>query len=189
MPGVRVIEGERLTMRTIEEADQEFWRRNQNDPDVRHLSRNVHPKNAKQVEDAFEKYVVNLDGGGLGLLACLDDDPIGNFFIHPANEADRTFWVGAWLDADYHGQGYAPEATALVLDYGFEQMNARKYITGVYEPNYPSQRVMEKLGFTREAVKREAVFIDGEHVDVYNYGLFRDEWDGWEAVVAREVED
>lgn len=37
---------------------------------------------------------------------------------------------------------------------------------------------MEKLGFEREGIARQAIFVDGEFVDSYQYGLLREEWNG-----------
>jgi len=62
----------------------------------------------------------------------------------------------------------------------FEELDLHRLQTGVYEPNRPSQRVMEKLGFVREGVERESIYIEGAWYDTYKYGLLRSDWDGYE---------
>lgn len=185
-------------LRPREREDTEFYRRNVNDPDVRRLLRNVDPKNSHVVEAEFEQYSGQSEDGeeGHGFVICAateeadgadadDSDvaegpttPVGSIGIWSIDHINGTAWMGAWVDPDYHGRGYAPRGAALVVDFAFEELNLNRVQTGVYEPNCASQRVMEKLGFEREGIARQAIFVDGEFVDSYQYGLLREEWDG-----------
>lgn len=175
MPGPVFLRGDRVTLRTTEEADVDFLQRNRNDPEVRHLMRNVDPVTGAEAEEGFEEWISNDDS--VNLLICRDEEPMGMISMMHYDETVRKGWLGLWMDKDYHGHGYGPEGTALFIEHGFHERGAHKFCAAVFEPNRPSQRVMEKLGFTREAVERDAEFIDGEYVDTYVYGLLRDEWD------------
>ena len=74
------------------------------------------------------------------------------------------------------GEGYATEATELLVAYGFDQLRFNKVVAHAFAFNAASRRVLEKVGFTEEGVDREEAFIDGEYVDVHRYGLLEREW-------------
>ncbi|MFB6205018.1 MAG: GNAT family N-acetyltransferase [Haloglomus sp.] len=180
MPGpvFRATEDGEVTIRPRQEEDHEFVRDATNQPGVRRLLRNTHPKNLQTVEDQYDEYSDNDDGAGFCI--CAPDEPVGHIGIWRIDHVNGSAWMGAWIHPDSHGEGYAPRGTALVVDYAFEELDLHRLNAGVYEPNRPSQRVMEKLGFTREGVQRESIYIEGAWYDTYNYGLLREEWDGYE---------
>jgi RimJ/RimL family protein N-acetyltransferase len=167
-----------VALRPRQEEDHEFVRDVTNRPEVRQLLRNTEPQNRKAVEDSFEKYVDKDDGAGFCI--CDPDEPVGHIGIWGIDHVNGNAWIGAWIDPAHHGQGYAPRGTALVVDYAFEELDLHRLQTGVFEPNRPSQRVMEKLGFVREGVERESMYIEGAWYDTYKYGLLRSDWDGYD---------
>ncbi|MEZ4687861.1 MAG: GNAT family N-acetyltransferase [Bacteroidia bacterium] len=83
----------------------------------------------------------------------------------------RSIWAIAF-GGDRWGRGYATEAALRCIEYAFEDMKLESLIGRVAKENYPSIRVLEKLGFVLEAdvpceslpgwryrrVKREAEF-------------------------------
>lgn len=180
MPGpvFRATEDGEVTLRPRQEEDHEFVRDVTNLPEVRQLMRNVTPKNAQAVENSFEEYADNDDGAGFCI--CAPDEPVGHIGIWRIDHINASAWIGAWIDPDHHGEGYAPRGTALAIDWAFDELDLHRLNTGVYEPNRPSQRVMEKLGFVREGVERKAIYIEGAWYDTYRYGLLREEWDGYD---------
>jgi ribosomal-protein-alanine N-acetyltransferase len=180
MPGpvFRATDDGEVTLRPREEEDHEFVRDVTNRPEVRQLLRNTEPKNVETIADTFEERTG--DDSGMGFCICAPDEPVGHIGLWRIDHINGSAWMGAWIDPDHHGEGYAPRGTALVIDYAFEELDLHRLNTGVFEPNRPSQRVMEKLGFVREGVERESIYIEGAHYDTYNYGLLRHEWDGYE---------
>lgn len=58
--------------------------------------------------------------------------------------------IGWQFDRAVWGQGLAPEAARAWLAYGFEQLALPEIVAFTYKGNLPSQRVMEKLGMTRD---------------------------------------
>ena len=84
------------------------------------------------------------------------------------------------LGRSYWGRGLMPEAVAAVIDWGFRERSLAKISAHADLRNRRSWRVMEKLGMTREGVRRS----QGKDVrpgyprtdDVY-YGLLREEWE------------
>jgi RimJ/RimL family protein N-acetyltransferase len=180
MPGpvFRATDDGEVTLRPRQEEDHEFVRDVTNLPEVRRLMRNITPKNAQAVENSYEEYADNDDGAGFCI--CAPDEPVGHIGVWRIDHVNASAWMGAWIDPDHHGEGYAPRGTALAIDWAFDELDLHRLNTGVYEPNRPSQRVMEKLGFVREGVERKAIYIEGAWYDTYRYGLLREEWDGYD---------
>jgi len=109
-----------------------------------------------------ENYVIEVDGalaGGIGLRP-------------HAGESAGVAEFGYWLGRDYWGRGIATEAARLLTAFAFARRKLRRLEAHVFAPNVPSAHVLEKCGFVREAVLREA-FIDreGAIVDGLLYAL------------------
>ncbi|MFC4408128.1 GNAT family N-acetyltransferase, partial [Haloarchaeobius iranensis] len=93
---------------------------------------------------------------------------------------DRTRWaeIAISIAPEHWGNGYATEASELIVDYAFTERNLHRLQARVIEPNDASASVWEKLGFTREGTLRENQFYEGEYVGTRYYGLLEDEWEG-----------
>ncbi len=74
------------------------------------------------------------------------------------------------------GQGYATEATRLLVGYLFDGYATERITAVVDAENGPSRRLLERIGFGLEGVMRRAWFRDGAWRDMALYGLLRGEW-------------
>lgn len=173
MPGPVFLEGEQVTLRTVEEDDLEFLQRDINDPNVRRSLGATDPVNAEQEREWFEEMS---ESGAVSLLVCTDDDPVGTIGLSDINETWGRAEVGYWLTPDAWGEGYATAATELLVECGFDQRRFNKIVAHAYDFNTGSRRVLEKVGFTEEGVHRKEAFVNGEFVDVHRYGLLASEW-------------
>lgn len=173
MPGSVFLDGEQVTLRTVEEDDLEFLQRNMNDASVRRSIGFAAPINAAQEQEWFERMS---EGDDISLLICADEEPVGTIGLSDINETWGRAEVGYWVTPDAWGEGYATEATELLVGYGFDQRRLNKVIAHAYDFNAGSRRVLEKAGFTEEGVHREEAFVNGEFVDVHRYGLLAREW-------------
>ena len=76
--------------------------------------------------------------------------------------------------------GLGAEATALTIEYIFQDKRIRKIRLGANEKNESSWRLIENLGFTREGILRKAIVssANGKSIllDGYVYGIFKEEW-------------
>ncbi|WP_160132810.1 GNAT family N-acetyltransferase [Halococcus salsus] len=173
MPGSVFLDGEDVTLRTIEEEDLDFLQRHINDPAVRTPIGATTPVNATDEREWFESMS---EGDDVSLLVCADGDTVGTISLMDIN-ADHGFGeLGYWIAPDAWGEGYATAATRLLVGHAFDQRRLHKVSAKVFDYNTGSQRVLEKVGFTGEGVDREEAFVDGEYVDVHRYGLLEDEW-------------
>lgn len=83
----------------------------------------------------------------------------------------QSCFIGYTLDKEHNGKGYGSEVVKGMVDYGFNILNLHRIEAGVMPSNVPSQRVLEKCGFTREGLARKNVNINGKWEDHYTYGI------------------
>jgi RimJ/RimL family protein N-acetyltransferase len=74
------------------------------------------------------------------------------------------------------GKGIGRKALQLLFDYAFTVENLERLTAEVYDFNERSQRVMEAAGMVREGILRSHEVHNGRRVDMYTYGLLRDEF-------------
>ena len=86
-----------------------------------------------------------------------------------ACDADLSYIL---LD-EYKGQGVMTEAVHMVCEEAFEKLDILRISASVYSPNIASQRVLEKNGFIREGIMKNAIIKNGKVYDMYLYGKLK----------------
>jgi RimJ/RimL family protein N-acetyltransferase len=74
------------------------------------------------------------------------------------------------------GRGYGTEATRLLLGHAFDTVGLHRVDLEVFAFNSRARHVYEKVGFVWEGTKRQALYWDGEWIDVHVMGILADEW-------------
>ena len=88
-------------------------------------------------------------------------------FLGPPNAAGETI-IGYSLLADFHRQGYCPEAVSAIIDWAFSHPELNMLIIRTSPHHRPSIRVAEKLGFQ--------YLCPGPEQDMVDYALDRADW-------------
>ena len=83
--------------------------------------------------------------------------------------------LGYWVAKPYWGRGIATAACSALATYVFENYHIRRVEAHAHGQNVGSQRVLEKSGFRREGILRDAVIKRGEVRDMHLFGRLRDE--------------
>lgn len=174
MPGAAFLYGDDVTLRTVEEEDIDFLQEQVNDPGIWRAIGRSRPVNRTQEEDFYEAIVS--DGDTVQLLITVDGEAVGMISLESITQEQGHAEIGFWMAPDHREQGYATEATALLVSYAFDQLRLHKVIGRVFAFNDASRRLFEGLGFTQEGVHREEQYIDGSYHDVYWYGVLESEW-------------
>ncbi len=86
-------------------------------------------------------------------------------------------YVGYWIDEAYAGRGLVPEAVALMLRYGFEELGLHRIEAAVVPRNTASVRVVEKLGLRYEGIAERFLQIRGVWEDHARYAITVEEWE------------
>lgn len=86
-------------------------------------------------------------------------------------EGKTEIEIGYHIFKKHWGQGYAPEAAKLFIDYAFKNNLATSVISVIDVGNIQSQKVAEKNGLT---IEKQTKWLDNE--DVYIYRINKDKW-------------
>jgi ribosomal-protein-serine acetyltransferase len=100
----------------------------------------------------------------------LDRDVIGVIDLRRGS-APNSAEMGYWMREDVSGRGFMTEAAGAVISLGFEELGLHRIHLFAGTENHGSQRVAEKLGFTREGLARHGSRAINGYYDVYLYGL------------------
>lgn len=173
--------GEKVILRPVEISDYLDIYKNIQDKKIALYVGTPYPYtqlHAKQfIEGAIKNWKENMErqfaiiekstgkfAGMIGLMFKKHDGPVGE--------------VGFWLGDEFRGKGLMPEATKLLIGYGFEKEGLKKIYGRAYAPNKASCRVFEKLGFKLEGRLRKQTYRMGVVFDTNFYGLLKEEFKG-----------
>jgi len=104
------------------------------------------------------------------------DTHLGNVSIWPTSRRERAGEIGYWIRSSMTGKGVATEAAARVAQVGFEELALHRITLRIAVGNRPSERVAEKLGFTKEGLLRKEVLVRGRWMDHTLWALLEDEY-------------
>ena len=105
-----------------------------------------------------------------------DNKLVGDLGVHFIDEEKAQAELGCTLDKQYHGKGFALESMNAVIDHLFNTMNKHRIHASVDPRNISSVKLMENLGFRKEAHFRESLFLNNEWVDDVIYAQLKSEW-------------
>jgi ribosomal-protein-alanine N-acetyltransferase len=83
----------------------------------------------------------------------------------------RSGHIGYWIDRDAAGRGVIPTAVAMVVDHCFFDLGLHRVEVNIRPENVASLRVVEKLGFRPEGIRRAFLHIDGAWRDHASFAL------------------
>jgi RimJ/RimL family protein N-acetyltransferase len=178
MPGARIAEGERVTLRTVEREDAPFVQRGSANPELRYpLGTPLRSQEAIDIPDEdADRFLVCLDGDDAGP-GQPNEGHVRRIGAIGVEDADwRRPELGYWLAPELRGEGYGKEALSLVVEYTFRTYAHPAVGAAAYDFNEASRGLLDSLGFSEEGCIRKDRFIDGEYVDTIQYGLLRREW-------------
>lgn len=98
----------------------------------------------------------------------LTDEPkrhVGNISFWTVSKLGKIAEIGYWVRSDETRRGICTEAMSLLLEETFNSLGYHKVVLRIALGNDASDRVAEKLGFTKEGVLREELLIRGNWVD------------------------
>lgn len=143
------LETERLRLRRWRDDDLEtLVRWNQDAELMRHMGRTWFSR--AETEEMFAHFLAHWDEHGFGLLAVEEKE--SGALVGRSGLAYHRAWphdpeVGWLIDGPWQGRGFAGEAGAACVRYGFETLGVERLVSICVEENVASRRVMEKLGF------------------------------------------
>ena len=104
---------------------------------------------------------------------------IGLAGLFPSNDRFRLAEIYYKLHPDFWGHGFATEVAKELVRFGFDDLKVHKVEAGVATENVRSVCVLEKIGMTREGLRRKILPIRGEWKDNYHYAIVEDDPRGY----------
>lgn len=81
--------------------------------------------------------------------------------------------IGYWIGEPYWGKGYGTEAVKLLTLFAFEELHLLRVFANVFSQNAASMKVLEKAGYSLEAILRSSVLKNGIVSDGYLYSILK----------------
>lgn len=98
------------------------------------------------------------------------------FRMQASRAREGVFEIGYMLAPGHERRGIARECLGVLLSHLFERDGAHRVFADVDPRNTASNRLLETLGFTREAHLREAMKTHIGWCDTWLWGLLAEEW-------------
>jgi RimJ/RimL family protein N-acetyltransferase len=168
-------------LRPVRRTDIEYFLKWFNDPEVIQYISLYLP----MTEMAEEKFIEELGTtraktDAVFVIETIDNDktiPIGSTDLGWINNKDHNAVFGIAIgEKEYWSKGYGTEASRLIIEYGFDQLNLHMISSGAYAFNERSIRMHKRLGFREEGRRKEVNYINGAYHDHVMFGLLRREW-------------
>jgi len=112
------------------------------------------------------------------MIATPDNSPIGWVNRYSHKDSPDAWLVGIDICEDTRlNKGYGTIALGLWIDYLFKNSSFHRIGLETWSFNERMIKVAEKTGFKLEGTQREVRNWQGQWLDLYNYGMLREEWE------------
>lgn len=169
---MRALETERLVIRKVEIGDAPFMLDLLNQPS---FLRFIGDRGVKTIEDARlyieERALAGYEKNGFGPFAVelkTSGEIIGIVSLLDRDELDDVD-VGFAFLPEFWRRGYASEASAAVIDFGFSDLGRRRLLAVTQDDNIGSIKTLEKLGFSGDGRVR----LDEDGPDLLLFAIDR----------------
>jgi RimJ/RimL family protein N-acetyltransferase len=175
------IETDRLTIRRYLETDYDDLLNLQSNDDVTRFLM-YESKTPEQVRETLANRLADVrmdkDGQALTLAVILREtgQHLGEVTLFVQSAEHRGGEIGFVFHPDFHGRGYAAEASVELLRLGFEELGMRRIIGRLDARNTGSANLLKRLGMRQEAHFVQNEFVKGEWADEAVFAMLSDEW-------------
>lgn len=138
---------------------------------------NSHGKFFKTLAD-FRAYLDDLSGEDQVVWAIchVADGHIGNISLQGISfinrHADFAVLIG---DKRHWGKGVAYQAAKALFLHGFNKLNLERIWCATAAPNMVMRNLAKRLGMVEEGCRRSHLYLNGEWVDMIEFGILRSE--------------
>jgi ribosomal-protein-alanine N-acetyltransferase len=177
---VNFLEGGRVLLRALNRQDLNGnylqWL---NDEEVcRGNSHAIFPNTEEKMLRFYESQQNHMSQVVLAIVYKEDLKHIGNVSLQNINWISRNAEFAIVMgDKNYWGKGLGEEAAMLITEYGFTRLNLHRIYCGTFSNNESMKKLAAKLSMKQEGVRREAVYKNGEYLDLYEYGVLKTEFE------------
>ena len=175
-----MIETKRLYLRPVQLSDAiDMYEYASDAETVRYVLFETHPSlehTSEVITELFLSKKANNQPESFALVLKTTGKMIGTCDFFQVNR--DNFEMGYILNKQYWNQGYMTEVAQQVMAIAFNEYHVRRLEIRHLAPNIASQKIIEKLGFRYEGLKKQEYRDkDGKYCDVLYYALLKEEYD------------
>jgi RimJ/RimL family protein N-acetyltransferase len=135
-------------------------------------------------EEACKQEAINRSENESFWAVCLKETGklIGNIYL--SAQEFETWELGYVFNKDYQKQGFATEASKILLNYVFKDKSAHRVVAMCNPKNESSWKLLERLGMRREGYLIKNIYFhkdqNGQPIwkDTYEYAILASDWNG-----------
>jgi [ribosomal protein S5]-alanine N-acetyltransferase len=174
------LQGESIYLRPLEQGDltMEYvaWL---NDTEVCEFNSHAVFPYTKEKMESYYQHLQQTSSSNI-VLAIIDKsnhNHIGNISLQSINWINRNAEYAILLgEKSYWGKGVASEASILICEYGFSRLNLHRIYCGTSSKNIGMQKLAAKMNMKQEGIRKEAIFKNGEYLDIVEYGVLKNDF-------------
>ena len=173
------LEGKEVYLRPLSISDvNENYISWLNDGEVcKYNSHHVFPYDKYQAEEYVKKISLAKEMLILAIIRKNEEKHIGNVALQKIDLLNSNAEFAILLgDKNYWGRGIAKEASLLVMNHGFLELNLHRIYCGTAAENIAMRKLAAFLGMSEEGRKKEAQFKNGKYNDIIEYGVLKDDF-------------
>lgn len=157
----------RLILSPFQESDWPFFLRLRRDPVIMRFMADI--ASQEDIRRVFDARLI--DTGACVIRQQGVKTPVGDIGLSRSTENPQEADVGYSIATYAQGQGYASEALRAICQYAFDEAGITALNAWVLAGNIGSQRVLEKLGFSRVEILSKVYRLNGVFHDDWVYRL------------------
>ncbi|MDH4156096.1 MAG: GNAT family N-acetyltransferase [candidate division Zixibacteria bacterium] len=126
---------------------------------------------ASEAAEAFKKKEATADYQAFAIVRREDKTLVGKIVFYDLNSLNRSAGLGLLIDPDERKKGYAADAMRVLTRFLFQYRGLNKVYAQTPEFNAGAARLLESLGFKRDACLRDHHFYNGKFYNSFIYSL------------------
>jgi RimJ/RimL family protein N-acetyltransferase len=108
----------------------------------------------------------------LAIYSNISNKHIGNISFTNINYIDSNVELSILIgDLDFHSKNIGYQACTLMINHGFNTLNLHRIYCGTSKDNIPMQKLAIKLDMNLEGTSKEALFKNGQYIDILHYAI------------------
>jgi ribosomal-protein-alanine N-acetyltransferase len=174
---------DRLIIRDYIINDFENYHKILSDDNVMYYLQDIKSKSVEETKEYFNKVINDQESNNRKFFHLIVETKSNNEFIGSIGYTlleDTPFGklvhMGYFILEKYWNKGYTKEAVKKLVEFAFTENNVYRIHTGCLKENAFSEKIMQSIGFLKEAEFKEYTFHDGRLKDRVEYRLLNHEW-------------
>ncbi len=123
-----------------------------------------------------EAQAFNEGGQRLTAFVNLQNQIVGSCGFTRLNMRHKKGEIGYWLSEPYQGRGLITRSCIKLIDFAFSELELHRIEIRILSDNEKSKGVPIRLGFQKEGVLRQAIWLNNRYHDMEIFGLLESQW-------------